>query len=521
MTNFSRAQHGTPPGTQQGTPHSTQHSTPHGTYPGTPFTNADQQLLLGKRLKYFRKQAGLTLETVAQKVGLSISQISNYENGKREPKLTLLQTLAREYAVEVSEFFAPDPPSRRSGLELSVAQLQRSATYQKLGLPQLGSLKKVPDQALEALVGLGRELQAQTQQQERSAESARRANTDIRQNMRARNHYLPEIEVAASDLMRSVGHTSGALTHRTVEVLAERLGFSLIFVNDLPPNTRSITDFENGRIYLPPASIPGGHGLRALALQAMAHRVLGHEQPWDYKEFLQQRLEINYFASACLMPERACAEFLQRAKRERNLAIEDLRDAFGVTHETAAHRFVNLATAHLGLQVHFYRTDAAGALLRGYSNDGLPFPTDAGGNIEGQILCKNWPGRLAFSRRNRTNEFYQYIDTPVGSFWSTVQTGEADGGAFSITCGVGFADAKWFRGRDTAARRASGCPDANCCKLPTDELRNRWEGKSWASARMHQHILAPLPTGIFPGVDETEMYEFLSNHSDARNQLLN
>ena len=156
--------------------------------------------------------------------------------------------------------------------------------------------------------------------------------------------------------MRSVGHTTtSAVTHRDVAVLAEKLGFTLIFVDDLPSNTRSITDIENGRIYLPPASIPGGHGLRSLALQAMAHRVLGHEKPASYAEFLEQRLQINYFAAACLLPEARTVEFLRAAKKERNLAIEDLRDAFGVTHEAAAHRFTNLASEHLGLNVHHYR----------------------------------------------------------------------------------------------------------------------------------------------------------------------
>ncbi|MBB4070893.1 XRE family transcriptional regulator [Leucobacter sp. OH2974_COT-288] len=483
-------------------------------------SDSSRSLLLGKRLKHFRKEAGLTLEQLSSRVGLSISQLSNFENGKREPKITLLQQLAAELQVSVSEFFTLEPPSKRSALEIAFAQLQQGNSYQQLQLPKVRSLKKVSDEALEALVGLAREVQRQAQQQAATPEGARRANTDIRSEMRQRDFYLPEIEALAADLMRSVGHTGGALTHRTVDVLAQKLGFSLIFVDDLPPNTRSITDFENGRIYLPPASIPGGHGLRALALQALAHRVLGHEQPGNYKEFLQQRLEINYFASACLMPEKAAVQFLQSAKRSRNLAIEDLRDAFGVTHETAAHRFTNLATTHLGLRTHFYRTDAAGGMIRGYSNDGLPFPTDSGGNIEGQMVCKNWPGRVAFHRRNRTNEFYQYTDTPVGTFWSTVQTGDTADGGFSITCGVGFDDAKWFRGRETPVRRASGCPDLSCCKHPTEELLQRWEGKSWASAKMHQNILAPLPTGTFPGVDETEMYEFLTNHSDARNQVL-
>ena len=80
--------------------------------------------------------------------------------------------------------------------------------------------------------------------------------------------------------------------------MAEQLGFALVYVNDLPHSARSVTDLANGRIYLPPASIPGGHGLRSMALQAMAHRCSGTSGPTTYADFLRQRLEINYFAAA-------------------------------------------------------------------------------------------------------------------------------------------------------------------------------------------------------------------------------
>jgi hypothetical protein len=35
---------------------------------------------------------------------------------------------------------------------------------------------------------------------------------------------------------------------------------------------------------------------------------------------------------------------------------------------------------------------------------------------------------------------------------------------------------------------------------------------AWPSARAHSHILSALPTGSFPGVDETDVYEFLDRH---------
>lgn len=472
------------------------------------------RMVLGKRLRHFRTAAGLTLDALGERVGVVGSQLSLIENGKRELRFSLLQSIAQELNIDPAELLRHEAPDERSALELELERAQRSLLYQQLNLPRVRTPRSLSDEALKSLVGLHRELASRTRAAAATPEEARRANTEIRLKMRASGNYLPELERVAEELMLSVGHTTtSAVTHRTVAVLAEKLGFTLIFVDDLPSNTRSITDLENGRIYLPPASIPGGHGLRSLALQAMAHRVLGHEEPSSYAEFLEQRLQINYFASACLMPETRTVEFLQQAKRERNLAIEDLRDAFGVTHEAAAHRFTNLATAHLGLEVHHYRLDAGGGVARGYENDGLPLPTDASGAIEGQIACRMWTGRTAFDRKNRTSEFYQYTDTPEGTFWSSAQIGELTQGAFSITCGVRFDDSKWFRGRDTQFRTSSTCPDPSCCRTPSDDQLARWQGRAWPSARMHAHVLSPLPTGTFPGVDDIEMYEFLSAHA--------
>lgn len=474
-----------------------------------------QRMLLGRRIRHFRTRQGLTLDQLGERVGVGSSQLSLIENGRREPRLTLLNSIARELAVEPSDLLREEAPDRRSALELELERYQATIAYTQLNLPHVRVPRALSDEALESLVGLHRELARRSRAAAATPEEARRANTEIRRTMRERDNYLPDIERIAEELMSSIGHSTSAVTHREVAVLAERLGFTLIFVDDLPSNTRSITDLENGRIYLPPASIPGGHGLRSLALQAMAHRVLGHDRPQSYAEFLEQRLQINYFAAACLMPETRAVAFLQAAKAERNLAIEDLRDAFGVTHEAAAHRFTNLATRHLDLRVHHYRLDPSGGLVRGYENDGLPFPADATGAVEGQVVCRKWAGRTAFERTNRTSEFYQYTDTPAGTYWSSVQTGDTSQGQFSIACGVAFDDTRWFRGRDTQARLTSTCPDPGCCRTPGSDLLERWDGKAWPSARMHAHVLSPLPTGTFPGVDDIEMYEFLTAHAPA------
>ena len=476
---------------------------------------ANDMMILGKRIKHFRTQTGMTLEQLGDAVGVVPSQLSLIENGRREPKLSVLNAIATTLNVSVTELLSTEAPDRRSELEIELERLQRSELYTSLNLPIVRSSKGLSDDALEAIVGMHKEMDRKNRQSIATPEEARRANTELQAIMREKNNYLPELDVLAEDLVKKSGHESGALMHRTVAEMANNVGFELIFVDDLPNSPRSITDLANGRIYLPPASIPGGHGLRAMALQAIAHRLLDHKKPNNYAEFLLQRLEINYFAASCLMPITASVAFLQNAKQERNIAIEDFRDAFGVTHEAAALRFTNLATEHLGLRTHFLRVNQGEGIFRGYENDGLKIPADPSGSIEGQVVCRKWPSRVAFERTNRTNEFYQYTDTPSGTFWDSTQTGTGEKEEFSISVGVPFDDAKWFRGRDTDKRQVSTCPNENCCKVPEENLSARWEGKAWPSARMHAHVLSPLPSGTFPGVEETELYSFLERHANA------
>ena len=155
-----------------------------------------------------------------------------------------------------------------------------------------------------------------------------------------------------------------------------------------------------------------------------------------------------------------------------------------------------------------------GSIHKAYENDGLPLPTDVIGAVEGQVVCRKWVARRARNHSNRTSEAHQYTDNVNGTFWSSTQTGSGPNGAFTITFGVGFDDARWFRGRATRERQVSTCPDESCCKRPPTSLSDRWAESAWPSARMHARVLATLPSGRFPGVDDTEVFEFLERHAE-------
>ncbi len=470
-------------------------------------------LALGRRLRHYRQAKGLTLDEMGAAVGRAPSHLSLIENGRREPKLSLLRALATTLGVPLSDLLAAEPPSRRAALEITLERAQQGSLYQSLGLPHVHAGRRLPIEALEALVGLYEELVRRASEHAATPEEARRANAELRAQMRERGNYFPEIEATAQEVLKVVDHHGGPLSQRVMVQMAEHLGFELHYVPDLPLSTRSIADLRNRRIYLPQVQAPGGHDVRLHVLQMLGHVVLGHTEPKDYPDFLRQRVEVNYFAAALRVPEQAAVDLLQTAKKERQLAIEDLRDAFAVSHQTAAHRFTNLATHHLGLPVHFMRVHENGVIYKAYENDGVSFPTDVLGAIEGQPVCRKWTAYAVFEVPDRSGAYSQYTDTPRGTYWCTAQAEATNDGVFSVSLGVPYAHVKWFRGRETTARAKSLCPDPDCCRRPPAALAARWSKQAWPSARAHSHLLAALPPGTFPGVDDTDVFTFLERHA--------
>jgi len=474
---------------------------------------ASDGITVGRQLRHLRRTAGLTLDDVAGRVGISASALSLIENGRREPKLSVLTSLAETLGVAVTELLTPAAPSRRAALEIALEQVQRSDSFAALGVPAVRVGPRLPTEALEALVGLHRALADVHAERAATPEQARRANADLRERMRRQGNYFGDIEAQAGELLAATGHVAGPITRTVVDRMAAHLGYTLVHRSDLPASTRSVTDTRHRRIYLPQPEA-GQHDSRSLALQALGQVVLDQQVPADYAEFLAQRVEINYFAAALLIPERSVVPLLREAKARKDIAIEDLRDAYAVSYETAAHRFTNLATHHLDIPVHFMRISAAGIIYKAYENDGVRFPADATGAIEGQRVCRYWTARQVFEQPDLSEAYQQYTDTPSGTYWCTSAVDRTRDGLFSVSVGVPYAHVKWMRGRETTARSESRCPDPDCCLTPPAELADRWAGSAWPSARVHSHLLAAMPPGVFPGVDDTEVFRFLDRQSD-------
>jgi XRE family transcriptional regulator, fatty acid utilization regulator len=469
--------------------------------------------MFGQQLRHARRARGLTLADLGARVGRTPSVLSLIENGRREPRLSLVEQIATALDVPVTELLKKQPPSRRAHLEVALEHAQRDPSYRALGLPELRVGTRVPSEILEHLVALAAELRAQRAKPTATPEEARAANAALRGAMRERGNYFPDIEAAATAALERAGYAGGALSQGMLLSVVAHHGFSVRFVADLPRSVRSLTDLRTSRIYVKQEPV-GDHSPRAVILQALGHFLLGHDTPRDFADFLRQRVEANYFAAAMLMPEPAAVPFLRAAKDRRDLAVEDLTDVFSVSYEMAAHRVTNLITHHLGVACHFVKNDTTGVIYKAYQNDGVLFPADATGAIEGQRMCRQWSGRRVFAAADRYSPYYQYSDTPSGTYFCVAQVDPRAGEkGFAISLGVPFGDSRWFRGRESTIRTKSLCPDGECCQRAPAALAERWEGQAWPSARAHSHILSVLPSGAFPGVDDVDIYEFLDRHA--------
>ncbi len=456
----------------------------------------------------------MTLDDLGERVGKAAPYLSMLENGKREPRLSLINAIADALDVAATELIKPEAPSRRAALEIALERAQDDPLYQDLGLPHLRPSAKIPDAVLEHIVRLFEELKGRAHPTIVTREEARIANSELRAEMRERGNYFGEIEDVARDVVARAGYGGqGALTEGDIQGLAAHFGFTVHRSQRVPSAVRSVTDLRNRRIFVPQRDSMSTRGARSVVVQTLGHFALDHPEPADFADFLRQRVEVNYFAGAVLVPEVAVVPMLTHAKAERDLSIEDLRDGFYVSYEMAAHRFTNLATEHLGMPVHFVRSDELGIIWKAYENNGVPFPRNSVGAIEGQRLCREWGTRQAFRSEDKFSMHYQYTDTSSGTFWCGTHVDAGREPYAAITVGVRFDEAQSFRGRQTKRHSVSRCPDRACCRRPDGELASRWDGWVWPSVRPNSHVLAAMPVETIPGVDLTELYEFLEGQT--------
>jgi transcriptional regulator with XRE-family HTH domain len=67
---------------------------------------------LGRNVRSWRRQRGLTQESVAELLGISVAYVSLIERGGRNPPYTAVIAFARALGISVAELVREERPSR-------------------------------------------------------------------------------------------------------------------------------------------------------------------------------------------------------------------------------------------------------------------------------------------------------------------------------------------------------------------------------------------------------------------------
>jgi transcriptional regulator with XRE-family HTH domain len=479
-------------------------------------TQQADPLILGRRIRHFRNGAGLTLDQLGDRVGKPAPYLSLLENGKKEPRVNLVVDIAQALEIDIAELFDESPPTRRDTLEVSLIRAQESALFETLDIPAIRPSARMDNQTLAHIVGLHDAIRERSSIDTAGSEEVRKANGAVHDYLMENNGYLKEVEVTAREALESPGYSGeGPFSSRNLMDLTASIGFELRPIDDMPTFARSIIDTRNKRIYIAQRNELRTRQARKAVLQTIAGFLLGHEPEPDLDTFLRQRMETAYFAAAVLAPEDVVVARLLVAKENHDIDVEDVKELFYVSYEMAAWRTANLLTRHLGIQCHLLVNDEMGVVVKGYANDGAPVPRDEHGGIETQRLCRRWGARVTFESQDKFGTHHQYTDTPHGTYFCTTHLEAGRVPARAITLGVGFDDARWFRGRDTENRKTSTCPDPSCCRVPEPGLADKWADDVIVSARSQTRILGLMAPDPYPEVDMPDVLSVVERHSGS------
>ena len=102
----------------------------------------------------------------------------------------------------------------------------RSPLARAKGLPVVRISPRMPLDVLEAIVALHRELAHDAAERMATPEEARRANAQLRDEMRERDNYFGALEEQAAALLKRCGHVGGPLSRSTSSVRSRRTSAS-------------------------------------------------------------------------------------------------------------------------------------------------------------------------------------------------------------------------------------------------------------------------------------------------------
>ena len=457
-------------------------------------------LTIGRRIRQLRTERGMTLDELAAAVDRAPSQLSMIENGRREPKLTLLRTIARALGTTLDALLESEPLDERATLEIALERAMRGQTFQALGIPPFRIGKTVPTEALKTMLALQGEIERLRDERAATPEEARRANVALRRADAHAEQLLPRARGAGARAPRARSTTPAVRSRSGQHPTSPRhLGFTLHYVPDLPQTTRSVADIKNGRLYLSSRLTSKGDP-RTAVLQALSSRMLGHREPTELRRVppparrdeLPHRCAADPRGARGAVPaggegrpgdlDRGPARCVLGVVRDGRAPLHEPRDGAS-RHPGALPQGARVGHDHEGVRER--RRELPDRSARGDRGADVLPPVDRRGSSSTTTTTSTRTTSTPTPATARTGA------PPASSSRARARTRSA--------VGVRFDDTKWFLGRDTPNRGVSKHSVEVCCRRAPAELEAAWREQLVAERAHPADAAGDAADGRVPG----------------------
>lgn len=109
--------------------------------------------IISNNLKLLRENSGYTQKQVAEYLGVNRSAYANYESGDRTAPLSVLESVAKLFGIDLSLLFADDKSSVQSMLlcafrahDLCLEDMKQVADFKDIAMSYLKMIKLLEDE---------------------------------------------------------------------------------------------------------------------------------------------------------------------------------------------------------------------------------------------------------------------------------------------------------------------------------------------------------------------------------------
>lgn len=451
---------------------------------------ADDKSFQGTRIRRLRRERNLTQARMAADLGISTGYLNLIERNQRPLTARVLFRLSEVYGLDLKTFAGDEEGHLLAGLnEVFSDPLLQAYRIGQQDLKDLVSSNADAAGAILALYHAYREAGAgsaelaeriATQESTSTSEVPRFPAEEVRDFLRARSNYFPELEAEAEALHARAGLSRDELFAGLRTYLRRALGMTVNIVPvDVMPTTLRRFDRHRNRVLLSEMLSESGRTfqlafqLAILEASALLDRLAADSRfVSDEARRLCRITLASYFAGAVMMPYE---RFLTSAESTR-YDIDILSQRFRASFEQVCHRLTTLhRPGARGVSFFLIRVDNAGNVTKRFSATSFHFARLGG-------ACPRWNVHDAFQRPGKI--MTQVIQMPDGATYFSIartvsRTGMGAGSpeqqfAIGLGCELSAADRVVYADSYNLVSQSIVTPiGVNCRLCPREDCSQR------------------------------------------------